>query len=222
MLERGPVFPPPPPYLQPMHPFLPYGPHMQPIQPIQMFPIHGPGLLQAPVPLPGPLHPMVTPIQIHSLAGNPGGNVAAGLAATLPVNLANAIAGGGTISAGPTYLIQELRHHNSPSTTTKSQSSSNSGSSNLNLQSPEKILFLKDLKSFSGPAPAAKNNKKLVLPTPQDSFKNLGPEILPPIVLNANTLAQLGLGGLSGPVTGGFLPDGGPDTLPLKGGNAIW
>lgn len=221
MFPRGPVFPHPPPFLQHVHPFLPYGPHMQPIQPIQMFPIHGPGLIQAPMSLPPPVHPLVTPIQIHTLAGNTGGNVATGLAATLPTSLANAISGGGTISAGPTYLIQELRHHNTPSSSTKSQTNPTPGSSNLNNQPPEKILFLKDIKAFSAPIPAAKN-KKLLLPTQQDSFKNLGPEILPPIVLNANTLAQLGLGGLSGPVTGGLLPDGGPDGLHLKGGNAIW
>lgn len=221
MFPRGPVFPHPPPFMQHVHPFLPYGPHMQPIQPIQMFPIHGPGIMQAPMPLPPPVHPLVTPIQIHSLAGNAGGNVAAGLAATLPTSLANAIAGGGTISAGPTYLIQELRHHNTPSGSTKSQANHSPGSSNLNTQSAEKILFLKDLKAFNAPLPAAKN-KKLMLPTPQDSFKNFGPEILPPIVLNANTLAQLGFGGLSGQVTGGLLHDGGPDGLHLKGGNAIW
>lgn len=221
MFPRGPVFPHPPPFLQHVHPFLPYGPHMQPIQPIQMFPIHGPGIIQAPIPLPPPVHPMITPIQIHSLAGNTGGNVATGLAATLPTSLASAISGGGTISAGPTYLIQELRHHNTPSSSTKSQTSHSTSGSNLNTQQPEKILFLKDLKSFSTPIPAAKN-KKIVLPTPQDSFKNLGPEILPPIVLNANTLAQLGLGGLSGPITGGLLPDVGQDGLHLKGGNAIW
>ncbi|XP_077555876.1 uncharacterized protein LOC144170143 [Haemaphysalis longicornis] len=221
MYPRGPIFPPPPPYLQPMHPFLPYGPHMQPIQPIQMFPIHGPGFLQGPVPLPHPVHPMVTPFQIHSLAGNPGGNLAAGLAATLPASLANTIAGGGSISAGPTYLIQELRHHNTPSSA-KSQPTTNTGNSNVNVQPPEKILFLKDLKAFNSLPSSTKNNKKLVLPTPQDSMKGLGPEILPPIVLNANTLAQLGLGGLSGPVTGGLLPDIGPEGLHIKGGNAIW
>ncbi|KAL1440802.1 hypothetical protein MTO96_009102 [Rhipicephalus appendiculatus] len=103
---------------------------------------------------------------------------------------------------------------------TKGQTSHSPGGSSLNTQQPEKILFLKDIKAFS--APMAAKNKKLVLPTPQDSFKNLGPEILPPIVLNANTLAQLGLGGLSGPVTGGLLHDAGQDGLHLKGGNAIW
>ncbi|KAL3177091.1 hypothetical protein MRX96_009795 [Rhipicephalus microplus] len=52
--------------------------------------------------------------------------------------------------------------------------------------------------------------------------KTLDPRSYPPIVLNANTLAQLGLGGLSGPITGGLLPDAGQDGLHLKGGNAIW
>lgn len=214
MFQRGPLFPPPPPYLHPLPPYLPFGPGLQPLH---VFPLHGHGPLHPTIQMPFPAaqvaQPMVTPVQLHTYGGGSGGLLGG--------------SGGGSVSAGPTYLIQELRHHNNPVST------KNVGSGSGH-QSSEKVLLLKDFKDFKAYGTPVLKNKKVISQSSQtDSLKGLGTELLPPIVLNANTLAQLGLtgnlggagglSGLSGSLTGGLGPGGSiQDTLLFKGGNAIW
>ncbi|CAN7991793.1 unnamed protein product, partial [Ixodes hexagonus] len=112
---------------------------------------------------------MVTPVHIHTFGG---GNVGTNLASSLTGG-----SGGGTsVSAGPTYLIQELRHHNTPAAT-KSHNSGHSGGGGSSGHSSEKLLLLKDfkdLKAYGAGTPILKTKKVISQNTQSDSLKGLG------------------------------------------------
>ncbi|KAH7986518.1 hypothetical protein HPB52_024897 [Rhipicephalus sanguineus] len=130
-------------------------------------------------------------------------------AADSPIQIA--ISGGGTISAGPTYLIQELRHHNTPSSSTKGQNNHSPGGSNLNTQQPEKILFLKTLRHLARPFRRLRT-RNFCCRLRKTRSRTSAPRSYPPLCSMPIRLLTRS-GGLSGPVTGGLLPDGGQDGL---------
>ncbi|EEC12742.1 hypothetical protein IscW_ISCW020235 [Ixodes scapularis] len=108
---------------------------------------------------------MVTPVHIHTFGG---GNVGTNLASSLT----GGSSGGTSVSAGPTYLIQELRHHNTPAST-KSHSGGGGGSGH----SAEKLVLLKDfkdLKAFGAGTPILKTKKVIAQNSHSDNLKGLG------------------------------------------------